>query len=173
MDLTRLRQGERIAAISAIALFLIMFIFTWFDTIYGGIIDISGNAWQSYGFTDIVLFLTILAAFGLVYLSASRQQLNLPVAASAFVAALGVLSLILIIISLISPPDVGSQGIVSGSTSRDLGVFLGLIATGALTYSAYLAMQEEGTSFGAQADRLRGPRNRGSGGPPPPTSGSG
>jgi hypothetical protein len=167
-----LGKGERIAAISAIALFLIMFVFSWFDTNYGGLLDVSGNAWQSYGFTDIVLFLTILAAFGLVYLSASRQQLNLPVAASAIVVALGVLSLILILVSLISPPDVGSLG-VSGSTSLDIGVFLGLIATAALTYGAYVAMQEEGTSLGAQAERLRSSRRRGPGGSPPPSSGPG
>jgi hypothetical protein len=172
MDLTRLGQGEKIAAVSAISLFIIMFVFTWFDTTYGGVIDLSGNAWQSYGFTDIVLMLTILAAVGLAYLAASRQQLNLPVAASAIVVALGALSLLLIIISLFSPPDVGSQGLISGSTSRDIGVWLGLIAAAALTYGGYLAMQEEGGSVGSRPPRSRTRRDRGTGGTPPPRSGA-
>jgi hypothetical protein len=173
MDITRLRQGERIAALSAIALILIMFIFTWFDTRYGGILDISGNAWQSYGFTDIVLFITALAALGLAYLAATRQALNLPVAASAIVVGLGALSLILLLVSLISAPDVGSQGLVSGSTSRDIGVWLGLIATAALTYGAYLAMQEEGATYGGRADRPRRPQGERPRREPPPPSAPG
>jgi len=126
------------------------------------------------------MFITALAAIGLAYLSASRQQLNLPVAGSAIVAALGAISVILVLISLISPPDFGASSIggVSVGHTREIGVFLGLIASVALTYGAYLAMQEEGTSFGGQADRLRGPRGgRGRGGspppPPPPTQSSG
>jgi amino acid transporter len=171
MDITRLRQGERIAALSAIALILIMFVFTWFDTRYGGVLDVSGNAWQSYGFTDIVLFITALAALGLAYLAATRQALNLPVAASAIVVGLGALSLILILVSLISAPDVGSSGLVSGSTSRDIGVWLGLIATAALTYGAYLSMQEESARYGGRADRPRRPRgDRPRREPPPPST---
>src|SRR3989442_1642032 len=104
MDVTRLRRGEQIAAISGFALILIMFIFDWFGLKYGGL-EATRNAWGAYGFTDIVLFITALAAIGLAYLSASRQRLNLPVALSAIVTALGILSLILIIISLISPPN--------------------------------------------------------------------
>jgi amino acid transporter len=174
MDITRLRQGERIAALSAIALILIMFIFTWFDTRYGGVLDVSGNAWQSYGVTDIVLFLTALAALGLAYLAATKQALNLPVAASAIVVGLGALSLILILWSLIfSTPDVGSQGLVSGSTSRDIGVWLGLIATGALTYGAYLAMQEEGATYGGRGERQRRPRGERPRREPPPPSAPG
>jgi hypothetical protein len=173
MDLTKLRQGEKIAAISAVALFLIMIIFKWFGLklsgAFGGTnvsVEGSKNAWGSYGFTDIVLLITVLAALGLAYLSASNQRLNLPVAASAIVTALGILSLILIIISIISPPDFGASG--SGiDHTRKIGVFLGLIATAALTYGGYLAMQEEGTSLGEQADRLRG-RGTGGGAPPPP-----
>jgi hypothetical protein len=174
MDVTRLRQGERIAAISGVALILIMFIFDWFSVSVGPFV-VSRNAWGSYGFTDIVMFITALAAIGIAYLSASRQQLNLPVAGSAIVAALGAISVILVLISLISPPDFGASSIggVTVSKTREIGVFLGLIATAALTYGAYRAMQEEGTSFGAQADRLRGPRGGGPGSspPPPPTSG--
>jgi hypothetical protein len=170
MDLTRLRRGEQIAAISGFALILIMFIFDWFAVSFGPL-QVSGNAWDSYGFTDIVLFITALAALGLAYLSASRQRLNLPVAASAVVTALGILSLILILISLISPPDFGFN--VSGLThTRKAGVFLGFIAVAVLTYGGYLSMQEEGTTLGSEADRLRRGRG-GSGSPPPPSSGAG
>ena len=92
----------------------------------------------------------------------------------ASIVGLGALSLILILWSLIfSTPDVGSQGLVSGSTSRDIGVWLGLIATGALTYGAYLAMQEEGATYGGRGERQRRPRGERPRREPPPPSAPG
>ena len=181
MDVSRVRQGEKIAAISAIVLILIMFIFDWFGLklsgasgAFGG--EGAGNAWRSYGFIDLVLFVTALAAIALAWLSASQTRVNLPVAASAVVAALGVISIVLILFSIINPPDFGApsaafdQGL---EHTRKIGVFLGLIATAALTYGAFIAMREEGTSLGAEADRLRDSRGSGpgtgtGGGTPPP-----
>jgi hypothetical protein len=176
MDMTRLRQGERIAALSAIALILIMFLFDWYGPT--GATSIAGtNAWESYSFIDIILFITALSALGLAYLSGTRQQLNLPVAASAIVTGLGVLSLILIIVRILATPDYDFLGRSIPSDTK-AGVWLGLIATAALTYGAYRAMQEEGTTYGGQAARPRRPRDRGprreppsgSGGEPPPPS---
>ncbi len=182
MDFTYLNRGERIAGIAGILLILIMFIFDWFGVkLTGsagtiGSISVEGgrNAWGSYGFTDIVLFITALAAIGLALLAASDADVGLPVALSAIVTALGILSLILVIISLISPPDFGLD--VSGpgiDHERKIGVWLGLIAVAAVTVGGYLAMQEEGTSFAAEAERFRG-GGTGTGGPgagppsPPP-----
>jgi hypothetical protein len=176
MDLTRLRTGEKITAISGIALILIMFIFDWFGLRFGPF-EATGNAWDAYSVTNWVLLITGLGAIGVGYLSATRQQLNLPVAGSAIVAALGALSVLLIFISILSPPDFGSSVDLSGtgiSHTRKIGVYLGLIAAIVLTYGAYLAMQEEGTSASGRADRReRRPGGGGPGAPPPPTSSSG
>ena len=115
MDFTRLNQGEKVAGASGVLLILIMFIFKWFGLKASvGVTGISvvnaevtRNAWGSYGFIDIVLFITALAAIGLALLAASEGDVGLPVAASAIVAGLGILSVILVIISIISPPDFG------------------------------------------------------------------
>jgi hypothetical protein len=132
MDLTRLGRGERIAGISAIALILIMLIFDWYGP--SGATQLGGtNAWESYSFIDIILFITALAALGLVYLSASRQQLNLPVAGSALTVGLGVLSLILILFRIIDTPSYDLPFGGSIATDTKIGVWLGLIATAALT----------------------------------------
>lgn len=179
MDTSRLGRGEMIAAISAIALLLIMFIFKWFglsiDT--GGLVgvgaSVSANAWQSFGFIDIILFITILVAVGLAVMKANQQSVSLPVAASALTAGLGILSLVLILFRIISPPDFGAGGVdIAGvDTTRKIGVFLGLIATAGVAYGGWLSMQEEGTTFQGQADRLQN-RSGGTGGsgdaPPPP-----
>jgi hypothetical protein len=177
MDVTRLRTGERIASIAGIALILIMFIFDWYGP--KGATNLGGtNAWQSYSVIDIILFITALAGMGLAYLSGSRQRLNLPVAASAIVTALGLLSVILLIIRIIATPDYHFLG-ATVDTSVKAGVFLGLIAAAAIAYGGYLAMQEEGTTLGAEADRLRASRRgpgappssgSGTGGPPPPSA---
>jgi hypothetical protein len=178
LDFTVLNRGEKIAGVAGILLILIMFIFDWFGLKFtGGAgafgISVEGgrNAWGSYGFTDIVLFVTALAAIGLALLAASDAEVGLPVALSAIVTALGILSLILVIISIISPPDFGVN--VSGTGidhERKIGVWLGLIAVAAVTVGGFLSMQEEGTSFGGEVDRFRG-GSGGTGGPgagPPP-----
>jgi hypothetical protein len=153
-----------IAAVSAVALFVIMFLFSWFNIEAFG--ESEGfNAWQSFDIIDFVLLLTIIAAIAAAALSANAQTVNGPVALSAIVTGLGVLSLVLILFRILSPPDFSFGGFgvedAGGDVGRSFGVFLGLIATGALTYGGWIAMQEEGTSFGGQADNLRG-------GPPPP-----
>jgi hypothetical protein len=171
MDVTRMSQGEKVAGISGIALFLIMIIFKWFGLkvgVGGFGAEGSRNAWGSYGFTDIVLFLTAMGAIALALVSASDSDVDIPVALSAIVTGLGIISVILVVISIISPPDFGVD--LSGTGvdhTRKIGAFLGLIAAIGVTVGGWLAMQEEGTTFGDQADRMRG------GGPPPPSGGPG
>jgi hypothetical protein len=162
MEPSRLGRGEMIAAVSGAALIIIMFLNWWSAP---SVADVTGiaeqlgvetgdrtfNAWQASSFNDIIWFVTAVAAIGLGLLSATQTRMNLPVAASAIVTALGILSLILIVIRLIDPPyDLG----------REYGVWLGLIALLGITYGGWTAMQEEGTSFGEQArgvqDRVGG-----------------
>lgn len=176
MDFTYLNRGERIAGVAGALLILIMFIFNWFAV--KGLEQLGGlDAWESYSFTDIVLFITALAAMALALMAASDTDVGLPVALSAIVTALGIISVILVLISIINPPsyDVPFTD-QSVDTTTQVGVFLGLVAALAVTAGGYLSMQEEGTSFAAEADRFRG-GGTGTGGPsagppspPPPSS---
>lgn len=172
MDTSRLGRGEMIAAVSAIVLFIVMF-FKWFGFDVGG--DVAGlaasagvelpsasfNAWQSFGFIDIVLFVTVIVAVGAAVMKANSQSVNAPVAVSAIVAGLGILSVVLVLFRIIDPP---------ADAGRKIGVFLGLIASAGVAYGGWLSMQEEGTTFQGQADRLqnRGGGTGGSGDAPPP-----
>jgi hypothetical protein len=164
MDTSLVGRGEKIAAGSAIALLIIMFLFDWFGfggTIDTGIgtVDIGGgfNAWQSFGFIDLVLFVTIVAAITVAAMAAGAGGSSLPVAGSAVVAGLGILSTLLIIYRIIDPP---------GGSGREIGVFFGLIACAGIAYGGWLAMQEEGTSFGDAAGGFGG----GDDAPPPPSA---
>lgn len=165
MDTTRLGRGAMIAAASAVALFLIMFIFDWFGigdtTVVTGVGEVEvegggGSAWQVFQFIDIVLLITIIVAIGWAVMRANDSRADLPVAPSALVLGLAALSLLLIIYRIIDPPF---------DLDRQIGVFLGLLATAGIAYGAYEGMKEEGTSLAAERDRLG---NRGGGGTPPP-----
>jgi hypothetical protein len=168
MDAGRLGRGEMIAAISGAALFIIMFL-PWFglggelgdafnqaqDLGLAPDVDTTANAWQSFGFIDIVLFVTVVVAVAFGVAAAMARDVALPVAASAITSGLGILSVVLIAYRLIDTPS---------DSSRKIGVFLGLIAAIGVAYGGYVGMQEEGTSFGDQAQGLGG----GGESPPPP-----
>lgn len=177
MDVNRLSQGEKIAGIAGILLFISMF-FAWFGFDTGldqlqrqlgvnvGSTSISFNAWESFDFIDTILLVTVIAAVAAAAMRASDAAIDLPL--NTGVAVLGGLSTVLILYRIIDPP---------GSADREWGVFLGLILAGILTYGAYRAMQEEGITFSDAADRLSAGRGQGLGGtqsplppsPPPPT----
>lgn len=180
MDLNRLRQGEQIAAIAAILLFLDMLIFKWFGLkVSGGALggfsaEGSKNAFGSMDVISWILMITIIAALVMAYLQASDTEVNMPVAMSVIVTVLGGLSTLLILFRIISPPDFGAGSLPDGiDHTRKLGAFLGLILAGALTYGAWRAMQDEGTSFQHARDSLSGGgtgtgTGRGGGYSPPP-----
>lgn len=167
MDPNNISMGEKIAAGSGVALFFIMFLFDWFGNDFGGV-----DAWRAFTIIDLILFITLAAAIGLAVMSAMSQSPNLPVAMSAIVAGLGILATLLVLIRIISPPDLGAGQFADvADIGRQIGVFLGLLAAAGIAYGGWTAMQEENTSFGDQADRFQ---NRGgggtSGGSTPPTA---
>lgn len=180
MDTAKLKTGEIVAAASGVLLFIVMF-FNWFgisledggdlsesnqDAITGKInpddyIDadlsdkISFNAWESFSFIDIILFLAIAVAIGLAVMAATSRSANLPVAASAVTCAFGILATLLVLFRLIvTPYDLG----------REFFAFVGLILAAGIAVGGWMAMQEEGVSFQGEADRVGG----GGGAPPPP-----
>jgi hypothetical protein len=158
-----------IAGISGFALFVFMF-FNWFGVTTPGqiegvpiVVQGSVSAWEAFDFVDLVLLLAVIAAVGLLVLSASQASVNLPVAASAITAGLGILAALLVLYRVIEPPD-----IVEGlDVSRKIGVYLGLIASAGIAIGGWMAMQEEGTTLSGEADRVGG--GGGTGSPPPPS----
>lgn len=172
MDISRLRKGEQIAAAGGVALFIVMFL-GW----YGVKASVSGitqsgpsaNAWEVFSLIDIVLFATAVVAVGLAVLTATQRTVNLPVAASAITAALGILSLALVLYRVIDPPGTGGDFLgAEVDITRKIGLFLGLIATGAIAAGGWLSMQDEGTTFGQAREQLADAVSGGETAPPPP-----
>ena len=173
MDVDRLTQGEKIAGIAAIVLFISMF-FAWFgfdspagelESRFGVNVDVGSltfNAWESFDFIDLVLLLTVVVTLGAVVVKATDALIDFPF--NAVVAILGGLSALLVLYRIVDPP---------GGADREWGVFLGLVLSALVAYGGYRAMEEEGSSFAEVGDRFSsrgggtgsGP---GAGSPPPP-----
>jgi hypothetical protein len=161
-----------IAAVSGAALLIIMFL-PWFglggelgdafneaqDLGLAPDVDTNANAWQSFGFIDIVLFVTVVVSVAFGIAAAMSRDVALPVAAEAITSGLGILSVVLIAYRLLDTPY---------DSSRKIGVVLGLIAAAGVAYGGWVGMQEGGTSFGDQVDRVQG--GGGEAPPPPPAA---
>jgi hypothetical protein len=162
----RVNRGELIAGIGGLVLILTMFLFAWFG-VEGAR---GGDAFDVFGdWVNIILVFTAFLAMALAFFGADVARADLPL--SVIVTVLGAVSAVIIFIYILSPPNpFGSIGDVGGveftiDVGRKFGVFLGLASAIAIAVGGYLAMQEEGVSFGDTADRLGGSST-----PQPPTT---
>lgn len=180
MEADRLSTGEKIAAVSAILLFVFMF-FDWFGVEVSGVPGFSGDiaggggsAWDALDVIPIFLMLAIVAAIAVAVIRLTDADLEPPVSLNAIVAALGALAVLLILYRIIDPPGGGGSGFegVEVDTTLKLGIFLGLAAAAGIAYGGYSAMREEGMTFGDVGDRLSGGSGPGAG-PGPGSEGPG
>ena len=156
MDIGRLSNGERISCGSAILLLVFMF-FNWYGLRVAekpnSLIDLrlfedGGNVWQTLEVTSIVLVLVIAATVGAAVRRLIGRDWKPTVSSGVVVFVLGVLAVCLILIRIVSPPDLGSE--VEGFTfevTLKAGIFLALAAACGIAYGGGRAMREEGTSF--------------------------
>ena len=139
MDANRLSQGQLVAAIAAIALFIISFL-PWFDI--SGAVTIGGttiggsknfNLWQAENPLDIYLLIVILVALVPALLALLGDRADAPLAPMATALLAGVGTLLILYQVFDTPGDFG----------RKIGLFLGLIACAAIAVGGYLMMQED------------------------------
>lgn len=173
MELDNLNTGEKIAGVSSILLFIFMF-FDWFGVeisgpggsiAFGG--GTGGSAWDALDYIPIVLVITIVVALVSAFVRLTEADFEPPVSFNVAVTVLGGISFLLILFRIIDPPTFAEGGGFSAEGTVEFGIFLGLIAAAGITYGGYRAMQEEGTSFTAAADKLQGHQ---AAAPPPPSA---
>jgi len=139
LDANRLSQGQLVAAVSAIVLFIITFL-PWFSiggpevSVGGTTIGGSSNLslWKAENPFDIYILIVILVALvptALVAFGGGGESPLAPVAT----ALLGGVGTILIVYQLFD----------HGDFSLKIGFFLGLIATAGVAVGGYLSMQED------------------------------
>jgi hypothetical protein len=140
LDANRLSQGQLVAAVSAVALFIISFL-PWFG-ISGGVIvqgvgAVGGSEnfslWEAENPLDIYLLIVIIVALVPALLALSGGGGDAPLAPFA-TALLGGVGTVLILYQVFDTP---------GDLDRKVGLFLGLIACAGIAVGGYLSMQED------------------------------
>lgn len=140
MQGNRLSQGQLIAAIAAIALFIISFL-PWFSI--GGSVSVAGttiggsvnrNMWEAENPLDVYLLIVMLVAIAPAALALMSGGADAPLAPIATTLLAGVGTL-LIFYQLF---DHFGSGF-----SIKIGLILGLIACGAIAVGGWMQMQED------------------------------
>jgi hypothetical protein len=133
VDSSRLRNGELVAGIGGIALFLFLF-FDWFGNV-GGFSGASLDGWSGLGgdFTGFLVALTSVVGVALAVLAAAGQRLNVPLPRGALTAGLGSMTVLIILWRFFANPG-----------DLKIGIFLGLAAAVAIAAGALMALSEDG-----------------------------
>jgi hypothetical protein len=155
-DISRLRQGEKIAGGSAAALLIVLFVFKWFGYKGAGAnfagslgINLSLTGWQSITLTRWLILITIIIALGTAFITATQRTVALPVAGSVMTAAGGIVITILVFYRVvISHP--GSNSLIGAK----FGAYLGLLFCIGIAVGGWRSMQDEGTSFREAGDQF-------------------
>ena len=148
MHLARISRGEILAGASG-ALFLLLFFFAeWFgvpegsDSFASSVPDLDG--WAYFGFPfDLVLFLAGAAAVAQALLrGVGSIPSGLPGRPEQLVVATGTLALLLVFLRILFPPELEVGGVEIPGTTREIGAFLALLASGGMALGGYLSLGE-------------------------------
>jgi hypothetical protein len=161
-DTAKLRTGEIVAAVGAILLFVFMFFFKWYGiSLPGGAgavakslgVDLGAvgvNGWHGHTVLRWLMLLTIIAALGLAFITATQRTVALPVTGAVLTTAIaGFTTVLLAYRVIINEP--GPNDLIAVKP----GAWLGLIAAAVVTYGGYLSMKEEGTSLADAREQAR------------------
>jgi len=131
--LSRLRRGEVVAALGAVALLVDLFALWWYCSA-----TVSLDGWQAHTVLRWLMLLTIVAALALAVLTATQRAVAVPVTVAVVVAALAaLLTLLLAYRVVIDQPGPDS------ATTR-VGAWLGLLCSATILLGAYWSMRDEG-----------------------------
>jgi uncharacterized membrane protein len=154
MNLDRLSNGQRIASISALLLFVLMFL-DWFGTKSSvdsfGLFSVGRSSWEALDYIPVVLLIAIVAALAVAALSLANAFGRASTPANAVVAILGLVSALLILFRVIDPPNFGGFGDPFGPVTYEgtvqFPMFLALLAAVGIAFGGCWAMREGGVSF--------------------------
>ena len=120
MDVSRISQGEKIAAVGGILLFIFLFL-PWFG-------DISG--WEGQSSTDVYMLITAVVAVAAALMPGNETGIP-GVTRTGAAALLGIVALVLVLWLLIFDFPAGDD--------RGAGILLSIVATAMIAYGGYTA----------------------------------
>lgn len=108
--------------------------------------DVEDNAWQALGLGRFILLAAALSGIGLTFVRLAQTPPFTRLRAAALATALGTVATAVVLYQLANPPD---------DSSREIGVYAGLVAAGAVALSAWVALKDEELRTGRGAPRAR------------------
>jgi hypothetical protein len=155
---TGMGRAALLAGLGGVALFLVMFL-SWFgasgfeaelaeeaqriaeelnvDPGSSAAADTTESGWSSMGWFGVAVIVAAIAlSVGFAAVFYTGVSVSLPVALSSLAAGAGGLAFLVVLYRAINPPG-------SGDVDREIGLYLGLLATAAIAVGGYLGMQEE------------------------------
>jgi hypothetical protein len=129
MKLTRLRLGELLATVGAIALLVLTFL-PWFSGPHGNL-----TAWDTFGVVTVLIVLLVIAALALALFTVTERTTALPEAAAVWTTLLAMVTTIAILVRLLVKPD--------GATGHCPAGWLALAASALVLAGAWLSMRDE------------------------------
>lgn len=143
MDLRRLRIGEWAVATAGLLLLVSLFL-PWYSITAFPSAD--ANAWQAFGVIDALLLLLALGALAVVPVTAGTSSPSPAIAYQALLCLASIAGSVIVVIRLLNPPENG--------LSREIGCYLGVLATLGTFVACLVAMRDERAST---AGRLTDP----------------
>ena len=132
--MTRLRTGDKLAALYGAALLVAMTVLRWFSPSGNG-----DNAWASFAVTDVLLALAGVGGILIALLTATRGTPAVPLVATVVTTVLAWLAVVILLYRIVNEP--GPDDIVGVGA----GAWAGWLLTLALALSAYWALRDERT----------------------------
>jgi hypothetical protein len=171
MRLDRLRSGELLAGGGGILLLGSMFL-PWFGKVSPFCTPFPGyscghdfDAWEAFGFTDVVLLLAALCGIAMA-LAGTNSKTDTQITSASLTVPVALLATLLVVYRLADP---------IGSKDLRVGIFIGLLGCAAVTYGSWRAVGNEQPSSVIRQSRSRRAsrtRSRSSSDSPRPRSGT-
>ena len=118
-------MGEWLVGLAGAVLLVSLFL-SWFD-------DRSG--WESFAVTDVIVLMVAVGALALLLVTARFSSASPAIAYEAMLTLIGTVVFAVVAIRLIAPPGDG--------VSRELGAWLGLLASAGVVGASLVAMRDE------------------------------
>jgi hypothetical protein len=139
--LSRIRAGEALTAIGAIALFVLLFL-NWFS---GG--GVSASGWSSLGWALVVL-LVIVMALAVVVLAAvvTAAKPAIAVGSAVITFTVATVTFVIALVRVLITQPALDMGLGNGAVSVQVAGYLGLLALALIAAGGWLTVADERTA---------------------------
>jgi hypothetical protein len=172
-DIDKVKGNDRYIAGGAV-LVLVLSFFPWYSISYKGSGLGAGfgaggsvSAWHAYGINKLAILLAVVAgAIVIARLMGALDNVKLPAGINLITLAVSALATAILVLRLIGAYKSAGSGAFKISAHPGFGWYLAILASGAMTYFAFLNFKASGEAIPDMPGRAAGTT------PPPPAPGA-